>query len=143
MEDPVRYVSTRPDPSAEPGAGSPQTLRRTVRDLRLEVERRAWARRTPWGPGDTLLTPVPHPPDAASREAASDPIAGLLAQLRAAIERYVYELRAEGAPPERMLVRVKAFVRETMSTDGWTDPEATHELTQIAVRWSIDAYYSQ
>ena len=138
MTPPPFPVLEHPDTSVDPMAAPRQALRRAVHDLRVEAERRAWTLRPV---RDGVGTPFTLPPDRTSREAASDPLVGLLAQLRAVTTRYVYALRAQGARPEQMVVRVKAFVRESMGAEGWSDPEATRVLTAEVVRWSIDAYY--
>jgi hypothetical protein len=131
LENPLRLAARRPAAVAEPPLPPEHAVRLTVRDLRLEAERRPWAIR-PLGAETPLL-----PRDVA----ASDPLVRLLTQLRAAVTRHVHTLRAEGAHPERMLVQVKAFMREAMTVEGWTDPEATRALTAEVARWSIDAYY--
>lgn len=125
-----------------------------VHDLRREAEGRAWAIRavrgethlreplSPAGAVDGSADTAAHAAASdAAYDATCDPLVALLTQLRAATTRYVLELRAEGARPEQMLVQVKAFVREAMSVDRWTDPEATRALTEEVVRWSIAAYY--
>jgi hypothetical protein len=147
VKDPVRYVPTHPDSSPD----SQQALRGAVHDLRLEAERRAWARRPTRGVlggmgglGALLapLTPPTLPADSPPHDPASDPLVGILALLRTEVTRYVYGLRAEGARPEQMIVQVKGFVREIMRGEGWTDdPDATRLLTAQVVRWSIEAYY--
>jgi hypothetical protein len=71
---------------------------------------------------------------------APDALHGLLMQLRAATARYVRRLRAEGALPEQMLPRVRAFVRVAMTAEGWPAPEAAQALTALVVCWSLEAY---
>ncbi|MDF1504413.1 hypothetical protein [Roseisolibacter sp. H3M3-2] len=63
----------------------------------------------------------------------------LRAQLRASITAYVHRLRAEGEPPQRMLVLVKTAMRE--GTPPELDVFEARELMSDAVRWSIVAYY--
>ena len=128
LEDPMLYVPRdRRTPADSPVASGP--IHRAVRSLYDEAGRHAWATRA--------LPSSAH----ATRE--GDPLVGLLAQLRAAVTRFVYQLRAEGAPPERVLVEVKRHVREAMAGDGWLDPAAVQALTAEAVRWSIEAYYDR
>ena len=134
----LQHRPMRLEPSADPMAAPQQALRRAVHELRLETERRSWALRPTRAGGGTPFT---LPLDRSPRDAASDPLVALLAQLRAATTRYVYALRADGARPEQVLVQVKGLVRESMSAEGWSDPEATRALTAEVVRWSIDAYY--
>ena len=128
------HLETSTDPMAAPQ----QALRSAVHDLRLETERRAGALRPT---RDGRGTPFTLPADRSPRDGAADPLVALLAQLRAVTTRYVYALRAQGARPEQMLVRIKAFVRDSMRAEEWSDPEATRVLTAEVVRWSIDAYY--
>jgi hypothetical protein len=135
MEEPVQYVPTDPSElAATQHTSSP--VQRAVRSLQTVAGRRAWpARALPTTPAPPVL------PDAARDE--DDPLVGLLAQLRGAITRYVFQLRAEGARPEQVLVQVKAHVREAMVAERWLDPRATKTLTGAVVRWSIDAYYDR
>lgn len=128
----MRYVPTGSEALAPLAPVFPTSLvaaaRRSVHDLRIAAERRAWAAR----------------PVAAASAGAAAPAAllpELLVELRAVTTRYVGGLRAEGARPEQMLVRVKAFVREAMAAEGWHDPEAARALTAHVVDWSIAAYY--
>ena len=64
---------------------------------------------------------------------------GLREQLRATVVAYVRQLKADGLPPERVLVLVKAAVLEA------TPPEfergEARALMEEAVRWSVEAYY--
>ena len=63
----------------------------------------------------------------------------LRAELRASVTAYVHHLRADGIPPERMLVLVKATLRE--STPPELDAVEARTLMEDVVRWSVDAYY--
>ena len=140
----MRYVPT--DAPLTPAVA----VRGAVHDLRVEAERRAWATR-PLRDFSALTSSAsartaPVLAGAAASESASqdgvpDPLVGLLGQLRAVTARYVCALRSGGARPEQMLVQVKAFVREAMTAEGWTDPDATQAITAEVVRWSITAYY--
>ena len=60
----------------------------------------------------------------------------LRAVVRAAATAYARQLKAEGLPPERMLVLVK----EATSHQGFPGFGA-QELTNDIVRWSIEAYF--
>lgn len=62
----------------------------------------------------------------------------LRAVARAAATAYARQLRAEGLPPERMLVLVKAAT----SHQGFPGFGA-QELTNDIVRWSIEAYFDE
>ncbi len=121
-------------------------MRSAVQALRREIERRERERRVA-GPArfaafrTARLGPVR--PGEAPEDAASDPLVGLLAQLRALTAQYVYRMRAEGARPEQTLVRVKACVRDAMAAERWHDAEALWALTDQVVTWSIDAYYDR
>ncbi|GLC26971.1 hypothetical protein [Roseisolibacter agri] len=121
----------RTAPATDP-AGPEPVVRRALHELRIESERR---RRTVHDAPVALL--------AIPEGAASDPLVGLLAELRAVTTRFVVRLRADGAPPEQMLVRVKAMVRDALAAEGWRDPECMRELTDAVVGWSIDAYYDR
>jgi len=59
---------------------------------------------------------------------------------RAAVTTFAEQLRTDGAPPERMLVVLKAAVRD--SAPGMLDPHQLHALTEDVVRWSIEAFYA-
>lgn len=73
----------------------------------------------------------------------SDPLVGLLAQLRAIVTRYASGARARGVPPERMLASLKELAQEGMGAEQWHDPATARLLTALMVRWSISAYYDQ
>ena len=72
-----------------------------------------------------------------SDEAGSD-LRALRALARAAATAYARQLRAEGLPPERMLVLVKAAT----SHHGFPGFGA-QALTNDIVRWSIEAYFDE
>lgn len=128
-----RNAAPAADPAGASDAMGPEPLvRRALHDLRVESELRR--RSVPDAPVAQLATPG---------DSASDPLVRLLAELRAVTTRYVVGLRAEGAPPEQMLVRVKAMVRAALAAEGWRDPESTRSLTDAVVGWSIDAYYDR
>jgi hypothetical protein len=59
---------------------------------------------------------------------------------RAAVTTFAEQLRTDGAPPERMLVVLKAAVRD--SAPGMLDPHQLHALTEDVVRWSVEAFYA-
>jgi hypothetical protein len=59
---------------------------------------------------------------------------------RVAVTTFAEQLRTDGAPPERMLVVLKAAVRD--SAPGTLDPHQLHALTEDVVRWSIEAFYA-
>lgn len=128
-----------------PDAGSSSAVRSAVGRLRREHARLAWPARTStasWlarSPAASGAAPAASAPD--GRQA--DPLVGLLATLRAVTTRYVCRMRAEGARPEQMLVRVKACVRDAMTAEGWEDPEAVQAVTAAVVTWSIAAYYDR
>ena len=63
----------------------------------------------------------------------------LHAELRASITACVRRLHADGLPAERVLVRVKAAVREAMPSE--LEPSEARDLMEDAVRWTIEAYY--
>ena len=112
----MRYIPTNPTPPASAAA-----VRAAVRAWRAARGRSAWASR--------------------ARPRAAAAWLGPLARLRAAVRHYACALRARGAPPERMLVQVEAYVREVLRAERWDDPETARALTAEVVRWSVDAYY--
>jgi hypothetical protein len=63
----------------------------------------------------------------------------LQGQLRASVAAYVRQLKSEGLPSERMLIEVKAAVRE--ATPPELDVVEARELMEDVVRWSVEAYY--
>ena len=127
-----RSAAPLSDTAAELDATAPEpVVRRALHHLRIESERRRSVHDAPIPMLDTL------------GDSASDPLVRLLAELRAVTTRYVVGLRADGAPPEQMLVRVKAMVREALAAEGWHDPESTRSLIDAVVGWSIDAYYDR
>jgi hypothetical protein len=77
--------------------------------------------------------------DAAPATQPSADLVGLPDRLRTAIARYVAGRRLAGAPIERVLPEVKAFVRETVAYEGWHDP--AEALMQQVVGWTIAAFY--
>ena len=79
-------------------------------------------------------TPVDAQPVA--QDQAGNDLLALRALARAAGTAYARQLRAEGLPPERMLVLVK----EATSHHGFPGFGA-QELTNDIVRWSIEAYF--
>ena len=77
------------------------------------------------------------------KNAASDSVVGLLAQLRAIVTRNVCRLRAEGARPEQVLVQVKTWLREAITAERWNEPRILEALNARVVDWSIAAYYDR
>jgi hypothetical protein len=69
---------------------------------------------------------------------AQDALA-LRAQLRASVSAYVRHLRDGGVPSERMVIDVKAAVRE--ATPPELDAYEARDLMEDVVRWSVEAYY--
>ena len=61
-------------------------------------------------------------------------------EAQAGVAAFVARLRADGTPPERMLVVVKAAVRDV--TPGVLSQGQLHAMTEDVVRWSIEAYYA-
>jgi hypothetical protein len=64
----------------------------------------------------------------------------LRASLRISVSDYARRLHDEQVPPERMVVLVKALVREGLPPHA--DVIERRELMDSAVRWSIEAYYA-
>ena len=67
----------------------------------------------------------------------TDGIRTLRALVRASATAYARRLKADGLPPERMLVLVKDAAGHP-GEPGF----AARELTSDVVRWSIDAYFN-
>jgi hypothetical protein len=59
------------------------------------------------------------------------------AALLAAASRFAVLLKQAGAPPERMLVELKAAVPPALASAG----DGARELAERVIRWSIEAYY--
>jgi hypothetical protein len=57
---------------------------------------------------------------------------------RAALSRYVQELKADDVAPERALITVKVVARSLSSDVG---VRARQALVDEIVRWFVDAYY--
>ena len=76
-----------------------------------------------------------------STQAPSADLIVLLDQLRTAVACYVGERRVTGAPIERVLPEVKAFVRVAVAYEGWHD--AAEALMRQVVGWTIATYYAQ
>ena len=73
----------------------------------------------------------------------SDFLARILVQLRIVATQHAARLRADGAPPEEMVVRVKELMKRALDDEGWWDREAARSLTAAMVVWGIDAYYGR
>jgi len=82
-------------------------------------------------------------PDDTVKDAATESVVGLLAQLRAIVTRNVCRMRAEGAWPEQVLVQVKTWLREAMTAERWNEPRILEALNARVVDWSIAAYYDR
>ena len=76
--------------------------------------------------------------DVTGRRAPDGPTARR--EAREAVTEFAARLRADGEPPERVLVVIKAAVRD--ATPGVLDAMQLHALTDDVVRWSIEAYYA-
>jgi hypothetical protein len=81
--------------------------------------------------------------DIALRLVGPDGDATGLAELRDAVREQVTHLRAQGEPPERVLVEIKREMQEAQirvnAPRGDEPPLRT--LTDQVVRWCIEAYY--
>jgi hypothetical protein len=67
-----------------------------------------------------------------------------LAELRGAVQAYVARLKAAGAPPESVVVAVKAATASGALL-AWQSQDSRREataLTKRVVRWSVQAYYA-
>jgi hypothetical protein len=67
----------------------------------------------------------------------------LLARLRAVAGRYARGLRAQGASPAHVRLRVTTLVRAAMDADRGYDPAALRVLTRQVVRWGLEAYHAR
>ena len=61
-------------------------------------------------------------------------------EARAAVTAYVGRLRAQGVPPQGVVVALKAAARDALPPDLETLDQRT--LIEDVVRWSIAAYYA-
>ncbi len=76
---------------------------------------------------------------AAATERVLHESAALRAQLRASVTAYVHHLKADGLPPERMLILVKSVVLD--ASPAALDVDDARRLMDDVVRWSVEAYY--
>jgi cell division protein ZapA (FtsZ GTPase activity inhibitor) len=81
--------------------------------------------------------------DIALRLAGPDGDEAGIAELRDAVCEQVMHLRAQGEPPERVLVEIKREIQEAQTRVNTPrgDEPALRTLTDQVVRWCIDAYY--
>ena len=78
-------------------------------------------------------TELDHPPQA--------PPALLPPSLESPLASFVLAERALGAPPERMLVHLKAILSDTLDEND--DRRENPELREAIVRWAIRAYFAE
>ena len=98
-----------------------------------------------------LAAPVESPPfpfDPASEERARIALVEAARRyeetqsvLFAAISDCVQHLRAQGMPPEAMIITMKAFVRHTAYTDPRIRGTVARPLMEQVIEWSIHEYY--
>jgi hypothetical protein len=69
----------------------------------------------------------------------SNAIDALLDRVHVAVTAYVRARRDAGVPVERVLARVKGFVRAAAVRERWPGP--TGPLTAQVVRWSLEALH--
>jgi hypothetical protein len=77
--------------------------------------------------------------DAAERAAHQPDADAALAALRRAVEVYARDRRLGGDPPERVVVTLKAAVRD-VPADGMLDEDRPF-LMNVVVQWGIEEYY--
>jgi len=72
------------------------------------------------------------------------PDTGDPAELRSALRDFIVRLKTEGAPPERVVVAVKAAVAQGALAAGFPHDGRREAavLTERVVRWAVLAYYS-
>jgi hypothetical protein len=99
----------------------------------VPFERRARPRVSSLGTGDHVRNTLRRAPAAILVSVA------LRAELRASVTAYVRRLRADGEPPQRMLVLVKETLADAFPSE--LDPTERRVLQADVIRWSIDAYY--
>lgn len=128
-----RFGQGASPPPVEARPGSAEHVRDTFARLRIAM---AQSRAADLG-GHSLLARVDHLLGASAHLRGQ--AWGAREQLRVSIGAYVCRLRAEEVPPERMLISVKALVRDAMPHE--LDAGDAHDLMEDAVRWSIVAYY--
>ncbi|GLC25123.1 hypothetical protein rosag_16360 [Roseisolibacter agri] len=120
-------------PAREDGLGSRAHIRATIERARAAIHSardRTTSSRAALAHSDALV--------GASEQMLQQSLA-LRAQLRASVTAYARHLRADGEPPQRMLVLVKSAMRE--ATPPELDPYDARALMEDVVRWSIEAYY--
>ena len=75
----------------------------------------------------------------AAHDGSAATLAQLLGDVRTVVACYVHERRAAGVPVERVLVAVKALVREARAIERWDDPDGA--LMAQVVGWTIASYF--
>lgn len=116
--------------SRDATTAAPRGLARAQAD---SAERVVWA-------GARLARSAGRLATASQAIAASEAVwsAGVRAQVRASVAAFTRGLRAQGAPPARIVVEVKSALRSTL---GAALPPADHRLlTAVTVRWGFEAY---
>jgi hypothetical protein len=64
-------------------------------------------------------------------------------ELRGATCGYVAELKAKGAPPERVVVLVKSAATEGAQRATMADVHDVQSIVDHVVRWAIEAYFPE
>jgi hypothetical protein len=124
---------TARDETEAPALGSRAHIRATISRARAALaDARALAARS----SANLARSLALAGDSQTKVQAS---LALRAQLRASVTAYVTGLKADGMPSERVLVLVKAAIREATPPDF--DPYDARDLMEEAVRWTVEAYY--
>lgn len=84
--------------------------------------------------------------DEALANATSENVNSMI-ELRAAVARCVYALKAEGMLCEAVLITIKAYVRHAASLQRGRNPDgdiwATDMLMENIARWSITEFYKE
>jgi hypothetical protein len=97
------------------------------------------------GDGDALRADGDRPAGLADVAEPGELVTVESAELRAALREYVIGLKADGAPPERAVIAVKAAAAQGALAAGHAS-DARREaaaLTERVVRWAVLAYYAE
>jgi len=127
-----------------PPINGPETIRRAIRavtfaqllvaDSKAGRERRAFVRLVRSNTGTAAWAA-----DSEERAAHQPDADAALLTLREAVEGYVRSRRLDGDPPERMLVTLKATVRDAPA-DGMHDDDRLLFM-DVIVQWGIEEYF--
>jgi len=129
----VELTVPESDTHSEPAAGPAERLESSFAQAAAVADRAVglWLARH-------SDVPSPHAVAQETGDGFGENLRALRALVRAAATAYARQLRADGVPPERMLVLVK-----TATAHHGSPGFGAQELTNDIVRWSIEAYFDE